>query len=68
MHPPLLSRYMFTMLYNAMKRVIICEGFNTNDDKYLILVVGMKRTYFKVSNHSTVSSSKAKHNPPKLSR
>ena len=53
MHPPILSRYMFNILYNVMIRLINCERFNTNDDEYLKLVVGIERTTVKVSNHST---------------
>jgi hypothetical protein len=65
MHPPILSRYMFNILYNVMIRLINCERFNTNDNEYLTLV-GMRRANFEVSNHSTASSSKAKRNPPSL--
>ena len=31
MHPPILSRYMFNILYNVMIRLIKYERFNTND-------------------------------------
>ena len=57
---------LFNILYNGMIRLIKCERFNTNDDKYLKLVDGMKGAIFKVINHSTVSSSKAERNPPRL--
>ena len=35
MHPPILSRYMFDILYNIMVRLINYESFNTNDNIYL---------------------------------
>ena len=66
MHPPILSRYMFNILYNVMTRLINFERHKTNDDEYLKLVVGMRQTTFEVSNLSTASSSKAKHIPPRL--
>ena len=56
MHPPILSRYVFNILYNVMIRPINYERFNTNGDKYLKPVVGMRHTTFEVSNHSTASS------------
>ena len=37
MHPPILSRYIFNILYNVMTRLINWETFNTNDDEYLKL-------------------------------
>ena len=58
MHPPILSRYIFNILYNVMIRVIYCEKFNTNENKYLKLDDGIMGATFKVSNHSTLSSSK----------
>ena len=66
MHPPILSRYMFNVLYNVMIRLTHYKIFNTTDEEYLKLVVGMRQTTFEVSNHSTVFSSKAKRNPPSL--
>ena len=50
---------MFNILYNVMIRLINYERFSTNDNEYLKLVDGMRRATFKVSNHSTLSSSKA---------
>ena len=67
MHPPILSRYIFNILYNVMTRLINWETFNTNDDEYLKLVVGMRRTTSEVCNHSTMCPSKEKRNPPSLS-
>jgi hypothetical protein len=59
---------MFNILYNVMIKLINYERFSTNDDEYLKLANGMRRTTFKVSNHSTLSSSKAKCNPPTLTQ
>ena len=42
MHPPILSRYMFNILYNVMIRLINYERFSTNNEKYLKLVDGMR--------------------------
>ena len=62
MHTSILSKYMFNILYNVMIRLINYERFSTNDDEYLNLVDGMRGVTFKVSNHSTLSSSKKSHN------
>ena len=70
MCPPILSKYMFNILYNVMIRVINCETFDTNDDEYLKIVGGIRGggggATFEVSNHSMLSSSKAKRNPQSL--
>ena len=55
MHPAILSRHMFNILSNVMIRPINYERFNTNDDEYVKLVVGMRRATFEVSDHSIVS-------------
>ena len=64
MHLPILSRYMFNILYNVMIRIINYERFNTNDDEYLKLIDGMRGATHEVSNHSTFSSSKKSHDIP----
>jgi hypothetical protein len=42
MHPPILSRHMFSILHNVMIRLINYERFSTNDDKYPKLDDGMR--------------------------
>ena len=68
MHLPILSRYMFNILYNVMIKLMNYERFNINNDEYLKLDDGMRGTTFEVSNYSTLSYSKAKCNPPILPR
>ena len=52
---------MFNILYYAMIRLINYERFSTNDTEYLKLADGMRGATLKVSNHSTLSSSKKSH-------
>ena len=61
MHPPILSGYIFNILYDVMIRLINYERFSTNDDGYLKLVDGLRRATLEVSNHSTLSSPKKSH-------
>jgi len=62
MHPAILSRYMLNILYNVMIRLINYERYTTNDDEYPKLTDSMRGATLKVSNHSTLSSSKKSHN------
>jgi hypothetical protein len=66
MYLPILSRYMFNILYNVMIRLINYKRFSTDDDEYLKLVDDIRKATFVVSNHCTLSSSKAKRNTPTL--
>jgi hypothetical protein len=55
---------MFNIIYNVMIRLINCERFSINEDKYPKITDGMRRATFKDSNYSTIL--KAKPNPPNL--
>lgn len=64
MHPLILLRYIFNILYNVIIGPIVYDIFSTNDDEYLKLIDGLTDTTFEVSKLSILSSSQKAHDIP----